>query len=67
MSDAEYRAEYAKKYYKRIQLRFQHDYFKTIAEIAEALDEPITVFIKRAIAERLERDEGIAPPDSLSL
>jgi uncharacterized protein (DUF1778 family) len=52
----EYNAEYAKKNLKRIPLDVQKDKYDQIKTAAETTGESVNGYIKKAIDERMERD-----------
>ena len=53
---AEYDMEYARKNLKRVPLDVQKEYYEEVLKpIAESVGEPVNTFIKKAIAERIER------------
>lgn len=55
---AKYDVEYAKNNLKRIPLDVQKDKYKEILAAAEAVGEKVNTYIKKAIDERMERDNG---------
>jgi uncharacterized protein (DUF1778 family) len=53
-----YDMEYAKKHLKRVPLDFQRERYEEVAAAAEAAGETVSGFIKKAVAERIERMGG---------
>lgn len=56
-SKTEYNIEYAKKKLKRIPLDVQKEKYEEIKAAAERANEPVNRYIKRAIDERMEREQ----------
>lgn len=50
--------DYAKRSLKRIPLDVQKEHYETIRAHAESKGETVNGFIKRAITETMQRDEG---------
>ena len=53
-----YDIEYAKNNLKRIPLDVQKEKYEEIKAAAEAVGEKVNTYIKKAIDERMERDNG---------
>ena len=53
-----YDIEYAKKSLKRIPLDVQKEKYEEIKAAADAVGEKVNTYIKKAIDERMERDNG---------
>lgn len=65
-SKVEYDMEYAKKHIKRVPLDMQLDAYKELQAAADKAGEKVNTYIKKAIAQRMEREQaggsiGIAP------
>jgi hypothetical protein len=59
VTKAEYDMQYAKDNLKRIPLDVKKGYYDIIKEHAETKGETVNGFIKRAISETMERDNGL--------
>lgn len=51
----QYRLDYAKTKYKRVPLDMKKEDYEKLQAVAAAAGEPINAYIKKAIAERMER------------
>ena len=56
-SQKQYDIEYKKRMLHRVPLDLQKDYYEIVKEKASEAGETINGYIKRAIAERMERDD----------
>ena len=54
-----YTLKYQKEKLKQLRVWLSHDSYNTLAAAADAVNEPIAAFVKKAIADRIER-EGLA-------
>lgn len=54
-----YALKYQKEKLKQLRIWMQHDAYDTLALAADSVGEPIAAFVKKAIADRIER-EGLA-------
>ena len=51
-----YNMQYAKDHFKGVLVRFQNDYYdERLKPAADAAEEPVAAFIKKAVDERIER------------
>ena len=61
-SKTEYDIEYAKKHIKRVPLDMQKDAYEELQAASERAGEKINTYIKNAIKQRMEREQGMSTP-----
>lgn len=52
-----YLNQYTRLHYKRISLNLKFDEFEALKEAADACNEPVNTFIKKAINERIQKQK----------
>ena len=53
----EYLNRYTRLHYKRISLNLKFDEFEALKAAADACNEPVNTYIKKAISERIQKQE----------